>query len=143
METFQEISVVVGFLYHQGLQPTLSGLQRLAPSLDADLLDVMQAFAPGVITTRTVSSLPQYSDAARGRLGATHGALAETGTSYDAGKVAVDDFPPETIVNLHAPCPGAGPTSWAMIWVCTPPWPWGPAHWDQCNGAQMESNARP
>lgn len=109
METFQEISVVVGFLYHQGLQPTLSGLQRLAPSLDADLLDVMQAFAPGVITTRTVSSLPQYSDAARGRLGATHGALAETGTSYDAGKVEVDDFPPETIVNLHAPCPGAGP----------------------------------
>ena len=35
METFQEISVVVGFLYHQGLQPTLSGLQRLRRVLRA------------------------------------------------------------------------------------------------------------
>ena len=107
---FQELSVVVGFLYQQGLQPTMSGLQRVLPSLDEPAIIMMRAFAPGVVTTRKVCGSAMYSDASRGKLGATHGALAETGTSYEEGPS--DSRPSseaETIVNLHVPCAGSSP----------------------------------
>ena len=60
---FQELSVVVGFLYQQGLQPTMSGLQRVLPSLDEPAIIMMRAFAPGVVTTRKVCGSAMSSDA--------------------------------------------------------------------------------
>ncbi len=130
---FQELALVVGFFSQQGVQPTLSGLQRLLPHAGdmGVLLSLLAAFAPGVITTKKVESRAQYSDASRGgKFGATHGALAEVGLNFTAagdgeeatageagtgqGSAVAPSPPPppplaETVVNLHVPCSGASP----------------------------------
>ena len=107
---FKELSVIVAFLYHQGLQPTLSGLHRFLPRVFEESLSVMATFAPGIIVTRSVSADGNFSDASEGKVGAIHGSLAETGMSLEnpsrSESVLIER---ETIINLHVPRNGVSP----------------------------------
>ena len=115
-ETFQELAVVAGLIVQQGLQPTLSSLQRSIRGIDEATLKHMAAFAPGILAMHAVSARARFSDASPGKISARHGALAEVGLSLaeqgEAGQSSAREEGGggrELVIDFHTPIEGRSP----------------------------------